>query len=169
MKCSNSDCSKYFFANIKYSCYLEFDASLTGKISDIIMSYFQINSINSNYDTCIHCLYNVKGIKNLSFLARPKYLLIYFKGDVITNKILDDKLDFNNECFPNTDNIGPKQYSLFAFIKKNNLNYDYNAFIKIGAKWYIYNAKNLVKAELHGSITVQPYIVIYKGEEKKNN
>ena len=146
---------------------MEFDASLSGKISDIIRSYFQINSKNSEFNTCIHCLYNAKGIKNLSFLSRPKYLLIHFKGDVIKNKILDDKLDFYNECFPNTDNIGPKKYFLFAFIAIDNVNYDYNAFIKIGDEWYKYNAKNLMKAELYGSIIVQPCIVIYKGEEKK--
>ena len=97
-KCSISQCSKYYYADIRYSCYLEFDASLSGKISDIIRSYFQINSKNSEFNTCIHCLYNAKGIKNLSFLSRPKYLLIHFKGDVIKNKILDDKLDFYNEC-----------------------------------------------------------------------
>ena len=45
MKCPV--CSKYYNADIKYSCYLEFDASLSGKISDIIESYIKINSVNT--------------------------------------------------------------------------------------------------------------------------
>ena len=162
MKCPM--CSKYYKADINYSCYLEFDASLTGKISDIIKSYIAINSINNDYFQCSNCLVNYKGIKSLAFLARPKYLMIYFKGKVMGDKTLDDTIDLSAFCFPNSNNIGPKKYSLFAFVKKNNVDSDYYAYIKGGNDWFIYNTKNLVKSDVSVFISVYPYIVVYKGE-----
>ena len=157
-------CSKYYYADINYSCFLEFDASYSGKVSDMIIGYIKVNSINNNYLTCNHCLAQYIGIKNLSFLARPKYLMIYFKGKVMGEKTIDDKIDLSQYCFPNTNNIGPNKYSLFAFIKKSNITKEYNAFIKIGGIWYVYNTKKLVKSEVSDFIGVYPYIVVYKGE-----
>ena len=162
MKCPV--CSKYYNADIKYSCYLEFNASLSGKISDIIESYIKINSVNTNAYTCPHCLANYMGIKNLAFLARPKYLTIYFKGKIMGDKTLDDKIDLSNFCFPYSNDIGPKKYSLFAFVKKNNANQDYYAYIKEGNDWFIYNTKKLVKSDVSVFIGVYPYIAIYKGD-----
>ena len=162
MKCPL--CSKYYNADIKYSCYLEFDASLSGKISDIIESYIKINSVNTISYTCPHCLANYMGIKNCAFLARPKYLTIYFKGKVMGDKTLDDKIDLSNFCFPPSNSIGPKKYSLFAFVKKNNANQDYYAYIKVGNDWFIYNTKKLVKSDVSVFIGVYPYIAIYKGD-----
>ena len=79
-------------------------------------------------------------------------------------KNLDNNIDITKYCFPNSQNMGPLKYSLFALVIKNNSDEKYNAFIKINNVWYFNNSKKLEKSGSSTFNNVYPFIVIYKGE-----
>ena len=164
IKCPN--CSRMKNADIKTSCYIEIEGFLSGNINERMETYFENNSNNADFEQCPHCFIDSIGVKNYSFLTRPKYLLIYFSGDEkeMEPKNLDNNIDITKYCFPNGQNMGPLKYSLFALVIKNNSDEKYNAFIKINNVWYFYNSKKLEKSGSSTFNNVYPFIVIYKGE-----
>ena len=162
-RCPN--CSFIHKAKVNDWCYFEIDASKTGNISTILFNNFKSFNINSgNFYNCPRCRTYNSSIKNLSFLSRPKYLLFYFNGRTIEDKNLDNIIDISPYCFPNNNYTGPTKYSLFAFVKMNNTNTDYYAFIKCNNIWFLYNTQKLEQSEVTEFVAVYPYIAIYKGE-----
>ena len=162
-RCPN--CSFIHKAKVNDWCYFEIDASKTGNISTILFNNFKSFNINSgNFYNCPMCRTYNSSIKNLSFLSRPKYLLFYFNGRTIEDKNLDNIIDISPYCFPNNNYTGPTKYSLFAFVKMNNTNTDYYAFIKCNNIWFLYNTQKLEQSEVTEFVAVYPYIAIYKGE-----
>ncbi len=161
IKCPN--CPLVHSFNVKEMFYLEFDASKGGNISDFIYNYFINNELIFN--TCTSCRVNGPQTKTLSFLTRPKYLVIYFSGQTMYEKNLEDNIDLTEYSYPNMDNTGPKKYSLFAVIKRNNIDKkDFCAFIKEENNWYFYNAQKTEKT-IADFQKIYPYIAIYKGED----
>ena len=159
--CRNPNCKALNEATIQYGCSLKFQGAITGNISNFIDNYFP--QTLSDYNNCKSCYMNDKQIKKSSLLVKPKYLLIHFDGNQIAPKQLEPFIDLSQYSFPN-NNIGPTNYSLFAFIYINYNNNTYNAAIKKIDGWYIYNAGQLIKQSFINFNQVSPYIVIYKGE-----
>lgn len=154
-------CKRIYKADMKYSCWIEIYGFLKGNLSDLLDVYIQNNSNNAMYYTCTECTINDRGIQKYSFLTSPKYLLFYFSGEEIVEKNLDANIDISSYFFQNINNTGPKKYSLFAFIIKNNSNGVYQAFINVQGIWYLYDAEKMERTVLPSS--VYPYIAIYKG------
>ena len=157
-------CSSILKANVNNWCYFEFNDLMTGTISNLIYNYFynynNCFGANNNYYPCNQCLTNRIGIKNLSFLMRPKYLTFSFNGN--TDIILDDNIDLSQYSYPNNTFTGPTHYSLFAFIEINNDNY--YAYIRINKIWYLYNDGKMELSNVMSFIALRPFIAIYKGE-----
>ena len=158
-------CSFIHKAEVSDWDYIEINASKTGNLSTILFNNFKnVNTSTNIFYNCFRCHCYFASIKNLSFLTRPKFLLFYFKGDNIEDKNLDNIIDISQYCFPSNNYTGPMKYSLFAFVKLNNTDSDYYAFIKANNIWYLYNTQKLEQSELTEFDAVYPYIAIYKGE-----
>ena len=158
-------CSFTYKATVNDWSSLRINANYCGNISKIINDNFNTcNKITNNYYSCSNCHMNSNTIQNVTFLTRPKYLLLYFQGKVVGDKNLDDIIDISHHCYPNINYKGPTKYSLFAFIKRDNTTKDYFAFIKISNTWYMYNTKRLVPSDVTDFYAVYPYLVIYKSE-----
>ena len=162
-------CPKCSYINqfdVKNLYYLDIDASINGNISFIIYNYF--NKLNNNeviFKSCQNCGINGLQKRNIKFFLRPKYLVFCFNGKKMGEKNLENIIDLNQYSYLNINNTGPKKYSLFAIIKKNNNpNNEFCAFIKIQNIWYFYDAKNMKKCDYPVFENIYPYIVIYKGE-----
>ena len=56
----------------------------------LLNDYFNSKINNNDYYNCTRCQYNIKPIKNYSFLMPPLYLVIYFEGKDLTDKKLDE-------------------------------------------------------------------------------
>ena len=165
-KCSS--CNSLMNADVNNLCYFEFNNFTSGILSDLIYSYFyNYNSNfnnNSNFYYCNQCLDNRTGIKSLSFLIRPKYLVFNCKGNQMTNIILNNDIDLMQFSYQNNNYSGPTHYTLFAYIEKNNITSNYYAFIKYNKLWYLYDNGKIEKVDKTNLVFVHPFIVIYKGE-----
>ena len=159
-------CSKIIKADVETTFSIKLDGFLSGNISEMIDTYFENNCNSIDFYTCPYCYVDGKGVKNYLFLTRPRYLLINFTGDEneMEPKNLDNSINITQYCFPDSQNMGPMKYSLFAFVTKNKTNEKYNAFIKINNEWYSYNAKKMEKSAIQTFNDTYPFIVVYKGE-----
>ena len=162
IKCSG--CDNIIEADLYDKLFIEIEGDTTGEMSEIINNYFNICKTDDYYQ-CKQCILNDKGKKNYSFLIKPKYLIFSFKGKIMKAKNLENKINVLNHTYPQI-NIGPNNYSLFAFISKNQQNRTYMLYIKNDDEWFCYDNNyhvNLGKEAKFNS--VYPYMVIYKGED----
>jgi hypothetical protein len=151
-------CNNIFKADVDYKCFLKLKAENSGSITSLLNDYFNSKINNNDYYNCTRCQYNIKPIKNYSFLMPPLYLVIYFEGKDLTDKKLDEVITLPRYL----GRIEPMKYTLFAFIKENNNTHDYIAFIKFNNIWFEYNTEKMEKVEFPIFDSIYPYIVIYK-------
>ena len=160
-QCRSERC-KALSLKLEWSSFLELPSSESGSISDLIAKYFSEN-LSKEYNTCDKCFNNDKSIDKISFLTKPQYLVISISGKQQAKKNLDPYINLSQHIFKN-NNIGPSNYSLFAFIFKDVRNNCYSAFIKKTDGWYYYNNGALRKSGLTSFNGTYPRLVFYKGE-----
>ena len=161
-ECRSDKCHSLNAADVRWGNIIEFQAAVTGKVSDFIANYFKLTTSDNYYD-CNTCLINDKQIQQTLLLSRPKFLVIHFSGNQISPKNLEPLINVSTQSFPNND-IGPKIYSLYAFIFKNVKTNAYCAFIKKPDSWYYYNDGLPMKSNITFFNAVYPSLVFYKGE-----
>ena len=127
IKCPNCNFKQINDKNLLITNFIPLCSTEKGEISNLLFNYMsQSNndSFSQNFE-CFKCSYKSPGKVEKIFINTPKYLIIEFVGERKEEKILDDRLDLSSY---NLMNIGPKKYSLYAYIFKENS--EYSAFIK---------------------------------------
>ena len=158
------ECDNIIEADIKWSCFLELDGTVPETIPELLRKYFYVKCLENNY-LCKNCNAYVRAIKCVSFLSKPKYFVLNFRGKNMIKKDIDKEIYLSDYSYPEK-NIGPKKYILFAFIKKNEKN-EYNALIKKNQNFYLYNSETFIECNLSDIYNDIPNIVIYKSIDEK--
>ena len=139
--------------NINYCIHIP--GNIKGKISQLInQSEDGLNKIE-----CKRCLYRSGGKKGKAFINTPKYLIIFFDGEDIKEKKLDNILEVKPYMM---SDIGPKLYGLYSFISKET-DGKYVAYIKNGYSWDVCtNNDTIEKLRVKSFNYCFPLIAIYK-------
>ena len=153
------DCHNISQVDIKINYSLNISSTKQNNITEIIKDYMIKDNSEEKYK-CSTCYYRGPGKKENSFYITPKYLLIDFE---FKNKFsFEEFIDLSPYALTN---IGPKKYSLYTLINKEN-NDKFISFIKTENNWNFYSDKNNVEKCSFDSINYGiPYIAIYKGLE----
>ena len=111
---------------------------------------------------CNKCFHKGKK-KNILFNA-PKYLLMFFDGQIKNEKIIDEVIDLSSYI---VTNIGPKKYKLHCFIIRGSNN-EYKAVIKNEPEnnWDLYSEIDKIEKFIYEPNNYYyPNIAMYKGFE----
>ena len=143
---------------VLFSNFLGLSGGINGNINNLIKSTMEeTENSNQNYK-CKNDLYEGHGRTEKVFINTPNYLLIDFEGHEKIQKNLDEKLDLTEYKLIN---IGPNQYTLYAFIIK----YDekYIAYVKEASSWVSYSDEITKTSIPFVSLDCVPYYAIYRG------
>ena len=154
-------CNHIFAVNdntLKVSYFLGLPGGFDENVSNLIEYSMMEESQNTrqNY-TCKCRLYEGRGKTEKALLNTPKYLFIDFEGHTKIKKHLEEKIDLTKYKLTN---IGPNQYTLYAFIIKNNE--QFVAYVKEGSSWISYYNENNKSQYNSISLDCIPYYAIYK-------
>ena len=154
IKCPSCDGILDTNVNINYCIHIPGNAK--GKISQLINQSEE--NLNKKYE-CKKCLYKSEGKKEKAFINTPNYLIIFFDGEDIKGKNLDNILEVQPYMI---SNIGPKKYGLYSFISKET-DGKYVGYIKNGDAWNVCsNNDTIEKLRVKSFNYCFPLIAIYK-------
>ena len=154
IKCPSCDGILDNNVNINYCIHIP--GNVKGKISQLINK--SEDNLNKKYE-CKRCLYKSTGKKEKAFINTPNYLIIFFDGEDIKEKNLDNILELQPYML---SNIGPKKYAINSFISKET-DGKYVGYIKKGDSWDICsNNDTIEKLRVKSFNYCFPLIAIYK-------
>ena len=139
--------------------FIPIPAKIKGKISNLIINYFNIpKKVEVKCDKCS----NNKMVK-YRFFTTPKYLLIFLDGNEKKEKILDEYIDLSPFCYTNK---GPKKYYLYGFIKQSSTSGEYKSIIKNEKEknWIFFSGiDDIAKTGFNYNLYYLPNLAVYKG------
>ena len=139
--------------------FIPLPAKIKGKISNLIINYFNIpKKVEVKCDKCS----NNKMVK-YRFFTTPKYLLIFLDGNEKKEKILDEYIDLSPFCYTNK---GPKKYYLYGFIKHSSTSGEYKSIIKNEKEknWIFFSGiDDIAKTGFNYNLYYLPNLAVYKG------
>ena len=160
-KCNN--CQNIIKAITNVSFFISLKGEIDGaNVTNLLANYIMSPSNNNSNVICNRCNNNNMIQKYYSFMNTPKYLLIDFEGRKLS-KCLENEIDLSTYSMTN---IGPKKYSLYAYITRDSNNQKYIEYIKNKDDWYKYSEENNAEKLSNPqniNFCLSPYMVIYKG------
>ena len=151
------DCSNITDADIHINYSIYIPSKFKGNIETIIKNYMALENSEEKCK-CSQCYYRGPGKKEKAFYISPKYLIIDIKDTKVN--FFEEPIDLSKYILSNK---GPKKYSLFALINKEN-NSKYIGFIKNENDWIFCSQENNVEKCSFDSLNCGiPHIAIYKG------
>jgi len=154
IKCPSCDGILDNNVNINYCIHIS--GNEKGKISQLINK--SEDNLNKRYE-CKRCLYKSTGKMEKAFINTPNYLIIFFDGEDIKEKNLDNILELQPYML---SNIGPKKYGIYSFISKDT-DGKYVGYIKNGDSWdFCSNNDTIEKLRVKSFNYCFPLIAIYK-------
>ena len=150
---------KYLMQNIAHIPYfVPLPAMNKDRISNLIYNY--LNTGSTMDIKCNKC--SSHGVQTHAFFSTPKYLMINFDGEIKNEKILDEIIDLTPYSY---SNIGPKKYTLYAFIIKEK-NKEFKAIIKHEShnNWLLFSGIDTISIyDFNYTHYYYPIVAIYKG------
>mgnify|MGYP002624540322 CR=1 FL=1 len=154
IKCPN--CNDILDNNVNINYCIHIPGNIKGKISQLINQ--SEDNLNKIYE-CKNCLYKGVGKKEKVFINTPNYLIIFFDGEDIKEKNLDNILDIKPYSISDID---PEIYCLYSFIAKE-ADGKFVGYIQNGNYWDVCTNNNTIeKLRLKSFNYCFPLIAIYK-------
>ena len=153
------DCKNIYQADIQFNYSLNISIKKKDNITNIIKNYMIQENSKENCK-CATCFYRGPGENEKAFYISPKYLIINFEDNNKIQNSFEEVIDLSSYIL--TD-IGPKKYTLFALINKEN-NGKYISFIRNEKSWFFCSNEDSVEECAYDSINYGiSSIAIYKG------
>ena len=155
------DCNDITNADIHIDYSMHIPSKYKGSVGNMIKDYMALENSEEKCK-CSQCYYRGPGKKEKAFYATPKYLIIDFEVRNTKVNSFEETLDLSKYLLTSK---GPKKYSLFALINKEN-NDKYIGFIKNENGWIFCSNEDSVEKCSFDSLNFGiPYIAIYKGSD----